>query len=82
MKCKIKIEDKEYIGDITRRMDVGTYEVWVDELQQNYYISLFQTQVCFPVVGFGCAEVVSIFIKIYKTKEAFYHILSCFKPLS
>ena len=39
MKCKIKIEDKEYIGDITRRMDVGTYEVWVDELQQNYYIS-------------------------------------------
>ena len=40
MKCKIKIEDKEYIGDITRRMDVGTYEVWVNELQQTHYISL------------------------------------------
>ena len=39
MKCKIKIEDKEYVGDITRRMDVGTYEVWVDELKQNYYIT-------------------------------------------
>jgi len=39
MKCKIKIEDKEYVGDITRRMDVGTYEVWVDELKQNYYIA-------------------------------------------
>ena len=38
-KCKIKIEDKEYVGDITRRMDVGTYEVWVDELKQNYYIT-------------------------------------------
>ena len=39
MKCKIKIEDKEYVGDITRRMDVETYEVWVDELKQNYYIT-------------------------------------------